>query len=149
MLRVAIAFLVRTRAMAPAPPRALVLALSTTVRGGGGPERPPNDLPPASTVTGPGPDTINRVPPQARFTGDEVVSYLERRCKIGTESESIDPSILSETSQEEALDPLGKVGRAVEETMKSTVGVAAEVMAGKREDPIQNVAEEGRCRLVG
>ena len=72
MLRVVTALVVRTRAMAPAPPRALVMALSTTVRGGG-PERPPNDVPPASTVTGPGgPD--RRAPPQARLTGDEVVS---------------------------------------------------------------------------
>jgi hypothetical protein len=31
--------------------------------------------------------------------------------------------------------------------MKSTVGTAAEVMSGQREDPIVNVAEEGKYRM--
>jgi hypothetical protein len=69
MLRLTTALLVRTRTP---PPRALIMALSTTVRGGG-PERPPNSVPPAATVTGPGRDTISDIPPPARFTGDEVV----------------------------------------------------------------------------
>lgn len=79
MLRLATTVLIRARAATGGvPPGALIMALSTTVRGGG-PERPPNDLPPASTVTGPGPDTISRTPPQARLTGDEVVGVVCRK----------------------------------------------------------------------
>ena len=51
--------------------------------------------------------------------------------------------LISRNTQEDALDPLGRVGRAVKESMKATVGTAAEVMSGKREDPIVHVAEEG------
>lgn len=43
---------------------------------------------------------------------------------------------------------MGHVGRALEEAVKETVGSAAEVMSGKREDPIVNVAEEGGLRLL-
>lgn len=75
MLRLATTVLIRSRAATGGvPPRALIMALFTTVRGGG-PERPPNDLPPASTVTGPEPD-MSRNPLQARLTGDEVVSFV-------------------------------------------------------------------------
>lgn len=64
MLRLATNVLVRTTRVEGCPPRALVLAALYTT------ERPPNDTPPAATVTG----TIPRAPPQARLTGDEVVS---------------------------------------------------------------------------
>lgn len=41
------------------------------------------------------------------------------------------------------MDPLGRVGRAVKDAVKSTAGTAAEVMSGKLEDPIVDVAERG------
>lgn len=52
------------------------------------------------------------------------------------------PAPCFDLKQEEVLDPLGRVGRKVEDAVKSTVGPVAEVLSGKREDPIVDVAEE-------